>query len=501
MADISMTPVANQVTPPDPLKGVNTFSSILRLKQQQQNLETGAYQQSEAQAKSQQAQQQNQELQGGQRILMSVKNAAYRTADGSLDRQKLADDLTALGPYAAEAGTRLLSQANEVVLNQKAHQELSEAQQKQMGSTFGALATKPDLSNSDVVEALETLRGVNRSPEFSRMLTSMATHIPPTMQGNELRGLMRRWSIAATSPQDATGQTTPSVLPYQGPAGQNFAQVNPQAPGGILKVGPTMQQGVAPGANIVTDMSGAQYVLDPQTNRIRTIGGGKAGPPAQGNSPGPSFKNPDYTGQGRDIEANQGEIRGIRAAGDAAPQAHNINAQILRLSQNTNTGPGTAFWRSLPVVGGAFGDDYQELGKYLEKNAIANMQSMGGPPSDARLSAAAAANGSTHFNPGALQAVTKFNDATTSAVEHFRQGADTAVGLEKPDYTKLARFKSDWAKNFDVDIYRLENAVRDGDVTEQRQILGGLSAQQREALRVKRRNLNSLATTGALPRE
>ena len=112
---------------------------------------------------------------------------------------------------------------------------------------------------------------------------------------------------------------------------------------------------------------------------------------------------------------------------------------------------------------GHIGDNYQELGKFLEKNAIQNMATMGGPPSDARLNAAAAANGSTQFNPGALQAVTKFNDATTTAMDKYRQGVDKTVGLKNSDYTSLPAFKSAWAKNMDVDVFRVENAIRDGE--------------------------------------
>src|SRR5581483_8324103 len=198
------------------------------------------------------------------------------------------------------------------------------------------------------------------------------------------------------------------------------------------------------------------------------------------------------------------EVQGTRAAGDQAPLARNINQQILRLADNAKTGPGTEIWQhAVGALGAPFGlspsASYQEIGKFLEKNAIANMQSMGGPPSDARLSAAAAANGSTTFSPEALKAVTKFNNATNTALMQYRQGLDNAVGMgQNVDYSKLPAFKSAWAKNFDVDIFRLEDAVRDKDVAEQKKILSGLSPEQREALRAKRRNLNLLAQ-GQIP--
>ena len=126
------------------------------------------------------------------------------------------------------------------------------------------------------------------------------------------------------------------------------------------------------------------------------------------------------------------------------------------------------------------------------------MQAMGGPPSDARLSAAVAANGSTSFNPKALKAVTQFNYATNTGLEKYRQGVDTAIGTSNPDYGKLPAFKAAWAKNFDIQAFELENAVADGDVAGQKRILEGLNKAQRADLARKMKNLDSLSATGQL---
>jgi len=123
---------------------------------------------------------------------------------------------------------------------------------------------------------------------------------------------------------------------------------------------------------------------------------------------------------------------------------------------------------------------------------------MGGPPSDARLSAAVAANGSTSFNPKALKAVTQFNYATNTGLEKYRQGVDTAIGTSNPDYGKLPAFKAAWAKNFDIQAFELENAVADGDVAGQKRILEGLNKAQRADLARKMKNLDSLSATGQL---
>jgi hypothetical protein len=254
-----------------------------------------------------------------------------------------------------------------------------------------------------------------------------------------------------------------------------------------------------PGASIVTDQTGAQFILNPQTNQVTPVGGGRAGGPAPNVPPSRSFKQPTYAGQAEDISNYQHEVANTRAAADAAPANRNIFQHILSLADETNTGPLVSYIQNNAIGGQVFGDNYQELGKYLEKNAIANMQAMGGPPSDARLSAAVAANGSTKFNPKALKAVTQFNYATNTGLERYRQGLDKAVGLKDQDYSKLPQFKADWAKNFDIDAFRLENAVADGNKAMQREILDGLTPARRKEIARKLKNLDALAETGQLP--
>jgi hypothetical protein len=203
-------------------------------------------------------------------------------------------------------------------------------------------------------------------------------------------------------------------------------------------------------------------------------------------------------GVAQNIADLQKEVGEIRKAGDQIPIQRNVNQNILRLSKDTKTGPGTQYWQNalsgtLAPLGVA-PDNYQELGKFLEKQALQNMQAMGGQPSDARLSAAAAANGSTQFNPGALQMVTKFNDASASALDKYRQGVDKAVGSN--DFGALAKFKSEWTKNLDIDVFRVENAIRDKDSSELQRIAKELGPERMKQLATKRKNLERLSQDG-----
>lgn len=296
---------------------------------------------------------------------------------------------------------------------------------------------------------------------------------------------------------DASNQLEKQKPQYMGTGGE-LTDVNPLTAGGS---GGKIPLTLPPGASIVTDQTGAQFVLNPQTNQVTPVGGGRApsGGPAPSMPPGRTFKQPTYAGQAEDIANYQHEVANTRSAADQAPANRNIFQHVLKLADETNTGPLVSFLQNNPIGGQVFGDNYQELGKYLEKNAIANMQAMGGPPSDARLSAAVAANGSTKFNPKALKAVTQFNYATNTGLERYRQGLDKAIGTKDQDYSKLPEFKAQWARNFDIDAFRLENAVADGDTAAQKEILAGMSKERRAEVARKMKNLDALSETGRLP--
>jgi hypothetical protein len=72
---------------------------------------------------------------------------------------------------------------------------------------------------------------------------------------------------------------------------------------------------------------------------------------------------------------------------------------------------------------------------------------------------------------------------------------DNIVGTKNPDYTKLPEFKKQWAKNFDMDVFRLENAMADGNTAAQKRdpglaqqrTSGGTQAQDEEPRRTGRK--------------
>lgn len=500
MADFG-APVATSVNV-NPTQAVQTLSGLLSLKQQQQALQTGAFEQQAVAARASQATQQNQELQAlSQFTRQAVIDPTYRKEDGSLDLEKFQKGAAAAAPVYGQAYIgQATSNANAMIDNRKALLGLSNDQRKTLGGYFGAVAANPNATREDFLDAAERARTVSQDPAYQRSVDRMLMSAPnvrdlPTAQASQA---VRQWArgISMETGAPVSAESGPVVQMVQGPQGLVPTNVNPQSPGGVGPVGPTQAQGIAP-----------QIVTSPVTGGQGVVGGsqGLSPRPIGGNGAvlGPNPWQP-YAGQQNDIRAFQQEVQGTRSAADAAPTARNINAQILRLADDAKTGPGTEIWQhAVGALAAPFGlsptASYQELGKFLEKNAIQNMTSMGGPPSDARLSAAAAANGSTHFSPEALKAVTKFNDATNTALIQYREGLDHAVGMgQNVDYTRLPAFKAAWAKNFDVDVFRVENAIRDGDKAELLKIRNELGPERLKALAEKRKNL-TLLSEGQLP--
>ena len=501
MADFG-SPVAQNVNPVG--QGMQTLSDVMNIKRQQQGLQIGQQTLAADTAKAQQAQQENQELQSLSSFTKSaVQDPGFRNSDGSLNVEKFQKGAAAAAPVYGQAYIgQATSNANAMVDNRKALLSLSNEQRKTIGNYFGAVAANPNASREDFLDAAEQARSVSGDPSYQRSVDRMLMAAPnvrdlPTDKASQA---IRQWArgISMETGAPATAESGPAVQMVQGPNGLVPTNVNPQAPGGIAPVGPAQKQGIAP--QIVTSpVTGGQGVVGgSQGLNPRPIGNSGSGTGNSGSSWQP------YPGQQGDIKTYQGEVQGTRQAADNAPTARNINAQILRLADSAKTGPGTDIWQhAVGALGAPFGlsptASYQELGKFLEKNAIQNMTSMGGPPSDARLSAAAAANGSTTFSPEALKAVTKFNDATNTALMQYRQGMDHIVGMgQNVDYTRLPAFKAAWAKNFDVDIFRVENAQRNGDEKELAKIKKELGPQRMGELKQKSANLRQLEQ-GQLP--
>lgn len=493
--------------------GLQTLSDLMSLKRNQQALQIG-------QQELQQKQLETQKQQGVQNFFQTWDPAEHIGDDGTtdLDSALQSSAFKSSGNAKPAVMQALLDIKNKQLGNKQALTSLNSDLVKQFGTGVGALAKDEDV----VADKTDPTTGVNAgrakvnefisnfsklSPDAARIAQiygPVTQHSPPGKLSTGIQAMQ----LQAQSASEQQAQQNPSQLQVNTGAATNVYNVN-RSTG--LQPNQQPAQSIAnappPGFDVVTDpRTQNPYLINRQTGEMRDLGYGYPGrapatapPPKQAsNAPPASMPKPYYPGQGQDVDSYRSEVQGTRQAADAAPTARNINAQILRLADNAKTGPGTEVWQhAVGALAAPFGlsptADYQELGKFLEKNAIQNMTSMGGPPSDARLSAAAAANGSTHFSPEALKAVTKFNDATNTALMEYRQGMDRAVGMgQGVDYTRLPAFKAAWAKNFDVDVFRVENAIRDGDKAELSKIRKDLGPKRLQELAQKSANLRQL---------
>lgn len=491
-----ITPVGAMIKPPDPSQAINTMSGILGLQQQRQALQTGQYQQQSAQATAQMTQQDAANRQAAGSFFKNFDIAKHHGDDGTLDLDSAltSPEFKATGDASPEIAKSLLGIKNSQLAAKTSLAGLNGALRDQFSSQVAGLSQDPDVKSGNqtgrgkVLDAIDQFGKVG-GPDALRVAGiygQVLQNTPPGKMSQALQNLqLQAKSAGEQLPQPTTRDTGAEVVSGATAPGS----------GAFTPAGAPIEKKFAPQV-IESPTTGGKYRLTP---------GGQAVPITAAAGAGQTpFQNPGYQGQQNDVAANQTEVRSVRTAGDQAPLAANINQQILRLSKDSKTGPGSDAWQHVVgAVGAPFGlsptASYQEVGKFLEKNAIANMQSMGGPPSDSRLDAAAKANGSTSFSPEALQKVTKFNDATTTALAQYRQGVDHNIGMgQTVDYTKLPAFKAAWAKNFDVDVFRVENALRDKDTAELAAIKRELGPERLKALAQKRQNLTALSE-GKLP--
>jgi hypothetical protein len=275
---------------------------------------------------------------------------------------------------------------------------------------------------------------------------------------------------------------------------------------GAPAIGVAKQQ-LPPSANILTDSFGRQYAYDQQSNRVIPVGASRG--PAAPAAAGPAAKSGTGTGGGggsgfaqsvADQPRILNEVAAARTAGDAAPQARNVNQQLLQLSSGTATGPMTATVQKLAAAAGLkSGSSYQEINAYLERQAATSAAAMGVPHTNAGLAASQSATGTTEYTPAALQEKVKFADAINSGAMAYREGLDKAIGTgDVPNLKGYQKFRSEWAKNFDPDVYRVEDAQRRGDVGELIALKDRIGPKGMTALKQKSQNLRMLEN-GQIP--
>jgi hypothetical protein len=150
------------------------------------------------------------------------------------------------------------------------------------------------------------------------------------------------------------------------------------------------------------------------------------------------------------------------------------------------------------LTGGNSGTPYQTIGHYLAQNSAAIASKMGVPNTNMGSETAAAAAGNVRQNPDAIREITKVNDAINTAFDSYNKGLAKAT-QNGSTTDKVPAFRQAFGQNFDMNLFRYEDAVRNKDRAEIDKITQQLGPKGMQQLGQKMRTIRSLANTGDLP--
>lgn len=506
MADFG-TPVATSINPVG--QGVQTLSGLLSIKQQQQALQTGAYQQQETAARASQATQQNQELQALSQFTRSaIQDPSFRNPDGSLNVEKFQKGAAAAAPVYGQAYIgQATSNANAMLDNRKAMLGLSNEQRKTVGNYFNSVASNPQATREDFLEAAEQARTVSDDPAYQKSVDRMLMSAPdvrhlPTDQASQA---IRRWASGIASETSGVGVTAPSTMEtgaeiqpgvtnrYTGeftPAGQAIKkppEATPGPGGQILNRNPkTGALEVPPGSEVSATGNSAPSSKLPAMQR-----------------PGVNAPAADQANYNTRIQQLGQEYQAVSTAANDpmnGVQATRFrNQQILDLIPHAETGPGLRMLNTLASrLPGSSGDAYQDLEHYLSQNSAAMAKTMGVPSTNLGAETAAAAAGNVERNPGALREITRTNDALNTAMDLYNRGF-AKVTNNGSDMSRAASYKQAFGQAVDINAIRWADAHRRGDREEIADLSKKLGPQGVKEVQQRLRVLKSLSENGDLP--
>jgi hypothetical protein len=264
---------------------------------------------------------------------------------------------------------------------------------------------------------------------------------------------------------------------------------------------------IGPGNEIVTDANGRQFIRNVQTNQVTPVGAPAGGQRPRATAPSPSAApdQPTFTQPVPQQKELEQHVIDVRKADSDYGQNQHVNDELIRLSKDTSTGPGTKAWHNtfgkvLGLGGGNQIADYQKIGAYLDRQAAMSATQMGLPETNAGLQTAANLSGTTEYTPEALQTKVNLTSAMVEGAHQYRHGLDKVVGTgANQDLSKLQQFRAQWADNFDPNVFRAENALRRDDKKELTEIRDEVGSRGMAELKRKSENLRRLEAGELLP--
>lgn len=309
MADFP-APVAAQIQPPDPTKGLSQLSSVLGLQQQRQALQTGAITQQTAGAVQRQQELAAQKQEGVQSFFKNWDPSAHLGPDGTTDLNSVLQDpqLKASGNAMPDIVQSLLDIKNKQLGVKQQLSTLNGDQIKQFATQMGALAKDPDV----VADKTDPTTGVNPgrakvnealsnfgqlSPDSARIgqiYGQGVQHAPP----GKLSNVIQAYQLQGQSASEQQAQQNPQQLAVGTGAATDIYNVNKASglqPG--QKPAAAVPNAPPPGFSVVVDpRTQNPYLLNAQTGEARDLGHGYPGKtPATPASPSTSATTPPAT--------------------------------------------------------------------------------------------------------------------------------------------------------------------------------------------------------------
>lgn len=306
---------------------------------------------------------------------------------------------------------------------------------------------------------------------------------PLLQEAQSAPGMLRQRMLARqVSVMNAIAQhqaMTPSGVPVTSGAVSQTVNTNPTAgPIGSPIPGTVQEQVLAPAArtDVVTGTTGQPYaVVRPPSGvgaSIAPVPGAAGG--AQPGAPAPGWPTAPVAPSLMQAQAATNaihQIDTIRAADSNPTTGYQASRQVYTtllhlVAKDPAIGPQSHLWNDVTGVLTPFGvspnASMQEVGAYLDRLALQNA-SYAGLNTDAARSMIENSTGSTNMNPQALAEKLRFGAATLAASHAYREGLDAVVGMNNQNPYAKAAFDSEWAKNADINAFRLLAEKQDGD--------------------------------------
>jgi len=513
MADFG-APVAEGIN--GPAQNLPMLNNIMNLRLQQQQLQSGALgiagQQAQLPAIQQEAKVKQQSAQQAQAFGKYVQSGvddqgqSLMGANGEIDPTKLVMMAGRVAPLAPQIAQNIIKTTSDKVGLQSSMQTLDAQGQKLVQGPIQSLSLDP--SNQNIESTRQRLMQLATDhPELNSIVNHAGTfldHMENTADPQAREHLAQ--SLPALFQTGQTVQTQPNQGNMDlGNTVQPGVYAPPAAGGGFTPSGPAIQKGMM-GINPAT---GQPFSVTPGTNPAPApVQQAPNAAPTGNQWPKlPQFPTPQQAASATSAAQESDAVR----QGDSNPvtgyaPTKQVYSNLLGLLKTDPAiGPNSHDWNKLTSILTPFGaspnSSMQEVGSYLDRLALQNAGAAG-LSTDAARSMAAGAAGTTEMNPQALAEKLRFGAATLEASHSYRQGLDNVVGTSNQNPIAKRAFDSEWAKNADINAFRLLAERNLGDTQGYNNTLSTINKlppNQRTEVQLHMHNLNMLIN-GQMPK-